>query len=211
MVLSRWKKWIYNKHLKFLAIGELGKCLEPPNLSLIWGEFNGIVAILWICYILYTLQNSNDWCCFCDMMRSDSSHWRTVSDVAGRRHDGNDWQLPPSFGWPRILNQNTEIEKEVSGVVRENGRKRKWRMKNGPKIKVKAFICDVGSLGGGETPFLFSEIVYLSCLQEILLGLLFFSIITASFLSPARTYAHNVINRPTMCTDISQWGVTGWH
>lgn len=116
-------------------------------------------------------------CCFCGVMRSDSSHWRTASDVAGRRHDGNDWQLPPSFGWPRIFNgTNTEIEKDFSGVVRENGRKRKWRTKSSPKIKVKAFVCDVGSLGGGETPFLFSEIVYLSCLADILLGLLFFSI-----------------------------------
>lgn len=46
---------------------------------------------------------------------------------------------------------------------------KKRRMKNGERIEVKASVCDVGSLGGGETAFLFSEIVYL-------LGLLFFSI-----------------------------------
>lgn len=29
------KTWIYSKHFMFLATGELGKCLQPPKLSLI--------------------------------------------------------------------------------------------------------------------------------------------------------------------------------
>lgn len=70
-------------------------------------------------------------------------------------------------------------------------------------MKVKAFVCDVGSLGGGETPFLFSEIVYLSCLLDILLGSLFFSIYHC-FIPVACTDIRTQCNQPTMCTDISQ-------
>lgn len=107
-------------------------------------------------------------------------------------------------GDPEYSTKYTEIEKEVSRVLRENRRKRKWRMKNGPKIKVQAFVCDVGSLGGGETPFLFSEMFICPACRIYYWVYYFFAFITASFLSLARTYAHNAINPQTMCTDINQ-------
>lgn len=101
------------------------------------------------------------------------------------------------LGDPEYLTKQTQELKKKLAEWCGRAEDKEQGGRESQKLKIKAFVCNVGWIGGGETPFLFSE-MFICPASQIYCGDYYFSaLITASFLSLARTYAHNVINPQT--------------